>query len=198
MKSILIIYFTLLSFSAHAQKIPKLPNDSLLIASLSSYFNSKLTSQLKPLDVTRKRSWTLLLPSLGLAYNLQGQPRPSISINPLNFLNYLHKKKQIKALATSEILNNNLEKKSSINELKRKINTYNLKCEIYNLNQDIQQIDIKLFEITQEKYNQNLIKPSEYLQHKKNQIQLKKSNLVELNQILYMYNEILNFAHFSN
>lgn len=82
-------------------------------------------------------------------------------------------------------------------ELENLILDYKIDLESQSYDQKLQQIDSTLMAITEEKYKQNLIKPSVYLADKKRMIEFSKSELLKSIELRKKRNGIFELAKVS-
>lgn len=190
MKHLLLI--VILSNTLNAQERPQeLPTDSILINSLVRYYEAERLAQIKPYEIQESKPWIKYLPSLGIAYNLQGQPRPSFSYSPLSIFESKKSDKLRNASKEAVLLNYDLLISDRVGELKARIREYEMKLELYDMRMEVIELDKKLFEIEETKYNEDLIKPSEYLRAKKSIHQAMMNALTILYEITELYHSII-------
>ena len=144
-----------------------LPHLEALTATLTTYTELERDAQLKVLDSRKTAPIIDLLPSLGVAYTPTGDPRPSASWSPLQILDRKDRKKQNRQAKESIILSYELILTDRIYKLNQLYQDYTAEAAQVMIEKEMLAIDEKLFEIAQAKYEQNLIKPSEYLKQKK-------------------------------
>ena len=196
MKHLLLI--VILYSNLNAQNKPQeLPADSLLISSLVKYYEAERVAQIKPYEIEESKKWIKYLPSVGLAYNLQGQPRPSFSYSPLSILESKKSDKLRDAAKEAVLLNYDLLISDRVEELKAKIREYKLKLELYDMRLEVIELDLKLYEIEETKYEEDLIKPSEYIRAKKSIHQAKMDAITILYDITELYHSIILTSKFN-
>lgn len=195
MRSLLSISISVLSLSFLVAQ--DLPADSVLYNSLSQHYQALLEADLKELDLKKKKSWTKYLPSIGLTYTVSGSPRPSIGYNPLSIL-AINEGKELLELKRSAIVmrfENQLYEEFVI--LENLILDYKADLRKVENRKQLKEIDDKLMDMSEEKYNLNMIKPSQYLAEKKKFLELEIA-LTELEDDLQkQVNKIYNTAKLS-
>lgn len=97
MKTLLLISF--LAFDT-------LPPEAQLYAALDSFYQQQITANLTEHQSTTKKQWLKYLPSVGLSYNLKGQPRPTVSWSS-NLIYTSFKNKEAKAAKQRSIIQKN-------------------------------------------------------------------------------------------
>ena len=83
-----------------------LPPLSQLLASLDSFYLAQNRAELAEFQSSDKKNWLKLLPTLGIAYTLEGKPRPAISWSS-NLLFSSFKNKENKEAKKASILRKN-------------------------------------------------------------------------------------------
>ena len=197
MKHLLLIVILYSNLSAQ-EKPQQLPHDSILIKSLKVFYEAERSAQITPYEIQESKPWIKYLPSVGVAYNLQGQPRPSLSYSPLSVLESKKNDKLRDAAKQAVLLNYDLLISDRVGELKAKIREYELKLELYDMRIEVIELDMKLFEIEETKYKENLIKPSEYIRAKKSIHQAKMDAITILYNITELYHSIIIMSKLSN
>jgi hypothetical protein len=166
--------------------------------SLSQFHEIELAALIKEYDHTNHSDWKDLLPSVGVAYTPSGAPRPSASWSPLQILDRKENKEKRKSERASLLLSHNLLLTDRLFKLRQLYHDYQVDINIVNTKSEMISIDEKLFEITETKYQENIIKPSEYLKAKK-AIIVVRSNIEQLTQeLIKKKNELLYTAKWSD
>ena len=184
-----MLLFIRLEINAQNLTLPPLET---LQETLTTFTELESDSKLKALETRKSGSWQDLLPSLGVAYTPTGDPRPSASWSPLQILDRKDRKKQNRHAKESIILSYELLLTDRIYKLNQLYHDYMIDLEGLKAQKEALAIDEKLFEITEAKYDQSLIKPSEYLLAKKSVLKvrsdfqiLEQEQLKKKNAILY-------------
>ena len=86
-----------------------LPSNSLLFASLNQFHRLQTQAQLSEYQATQKNKWLKYLPTVGLAYTLDGHPRPTLSWSSSLIYNAQQDKVKRQAKQTSILQQNQLE-----------------------------------------------------------------------------------------
>ena len=97
MKTLLLISFFFLD---------SLPPESQLYAALDEYYQQQITADIMEHQSTTKKQWLKYLPSVGLSYNLKGQPRPTVSWSS-NLIYTSFKNKEAKTAKQRSIIQKN-------------------------------------------------------------------------------------------
>lgn len=173
-----------------------LPSSILLYESLDSFHSQQTKARLLELKTQHKADWLRYLPTLGLAYTPDGQPRPTLSWS--STLLYTSQKQQqskkAKALA--------LQQQAILDLQSDRIRLRGLLRQWDYLQQDIQaqalqfQLDQQLFDIEQQKYDNQQLLPSEFLKIKRQFAQKKYALLIRQRELVELKNEILVLARF--
>jgi len=174
-----------------------LPPLELLNRSLTTYTELERDAKLKALETKSSSNWHDLLPSLGVAYTPTGDPRPSANWSPLQILDRKDRKKQNKQAKESIILSYELLLTDRIYKLQQLYHDYMIDLRSLEAQKEAIEIDEKLFEITQAKYDQNLIKPSEYLTAKKAVLEVRSDYQILEQELLKKRKAILYEAKYN-
>ena len=140
-----------------------LPHESQLFATLESFYQLKIESELAGLNTKQKKKWLKYLPTVGLTYTLDGKPRPAISWS--STLLYSNQKDKAQVLAKKQ----SIYKKHQLTLEKEKLRLKNLLRQHHFLKQDISflqdlfKYNQQLFEIKKDQAHKIEIPPSEYL-----------------------------------
>jgi len=180
----------------YAQNIDLPPLD-ILQESITVFTELERDAQLKGLESRQSAPITDLLPSLGIAYTPAGDPRPSASWSPLQILDRKDRKKQNRQAKESIILSYELILTDRIYKLNQLYHDYMIDIESLKAQKEALVIDEKLFEITEAKYQQNLIKPSEYLSAKKAVLSVRSDFQILEQELLKQKNAILYEAKYN-
>ena len=144
-----------------------LPPLQKLEITLTTFTELERNAQLKSYDRTKSGDWADLLPSLGVAYTPTGEPRPAASWSPLQILDRKEKNKKRKLDRESICLQYELLLTDRLYRLRQLYQDYQIDLKHIRSIREMIAIDEQLFAITEKKYEENIIKPSEYLQAKK-------------------------------
>ncbi|MDG2448614.1 MAG: TolC family protein [Saprospiraceae bacterium] len=175
----------------------ELPSFEALQTTLTTFTELERDSKLKALETRQNGSWQDLLPSLGVAYTPTGAPRPAASWSPLQILDRKDRKRQQKQDRQSIIFTYELILTDRIYKLQQLYHDYMIDLQILKSKQQSIEIDETLFDITQSKYDNNIIKPSEYLQAKKQILAIRSALQIEEQELLKAKNEIFYYAKYN-
>jgi len=160
------LLFLFLSLTAIAQDEGVL--DSLTKENcIQEYYDVLTEAQIGEFQEGKKKEWLKYLPTLGLTYTPAGEPRPGLSMSSsLIYTAYKDKQAKIKRIAAIRVIN---QLQSNTEQL-----TYTkLLGQIKMANQEIAHveklfaIDKELFDFYTKQYQNQELKPSEYLLKKK-------------------------------
>lgn len=168
-----------------------IPSFQELESSLMIYTAEECDAQLTNHKVTSTKPWKELLPSIGLGYTVLGELRPSVSWSPLQILDRKERKIKERVQRESMILSCEVLKKERLHKLRQLYNDYHVDIKIMDSRRSTLLIDEELFAITQRKYDEHLIKPSEYLAAKRSIIQARSDLKVMALELEKLRNEVL-------
>jgi len=168
----LLILICLLNVAeAKAQRPPTQPLDLPLVSdletSLQAFYEDERDAHLVAFDSGTKNNWADLLPSVGVTYTLSNDPRPTISWSPISILNRKDAKR--KETLTREALIRSYEVVISdrLYKLRQLVYDYFIDLDELKIKEETLHLDERLFDIEEERYAQNLMKPSEHLREQK-------------------------------
>ncbi len=170
-----------LMLSAQSLTVPNLLS---LEQSLEKFHTIELQAQLKALERTKSAGWKDLLPSVGVAYTPSGAPRPAANWSPLQILDRKEKEHKRKLDRESLILSYQMLLTERLYKLRQIYYDYEIDRKSLINDQAGAEIDQEIFAITERKYQENLIKPSEYLSAKK-ALHMTNSTLQQQEEELY-------------
>ncbi len=155
--------FLLLSFLP----VDSLPPTEVLYASIDSFYQLQMEADLAEFQISKKGEWLKYLPSLGVTYTLDGQPRPALNLSS-SILYRAKKDKQLRQAKQASIRSKYLleaaKRKAVVDEL---IHKYYGKLEELQLKEEIHTIDQQLFAIEEDRYRRLEMAPSGYLKAKR-------------------------------
>jgi hypothetical protein len=160
---ILVLLSTLLPlmmFSLIAQHLPPTPQ---LEKSLTEFYMSERDAHLAAFQSRNAGKWKDLLPSVGVGYTVSNAVRPMISWSPASIINRADQNKQVELDRKAIIMTYEVKITDQLYKLHQLITDYDLDLASLKAQEETLQIDELLFDITEEKYAQNLLKPSEHL-----------------------------------
>ncbi len=192
-KGLLLALCLSITAHVHAQNIT-LPDILSLEASLTRFHEIERAAQLKAFDQTKSADWKDLLPSVGVAYTPSGAPRPAASWSPLQILDRKEKERKRKLDRQSLILNFEILLTDRLYKLRQLYHDYQIDQQALITTMETIEIDEKLFAITEQKYQENIIKPSEYLTSKKSMLQTRSAVQAAKQELYNKKNEILYVA----
>ncbi len=178
------------TFYSHSQNL-QLPPLSDLENSLTTFLEIERDAKLRNFDQLKSGEWQDVLPSLGLAYTPAGDPRPSLSWSPLQILDRKEQKKKRKLARESIYLSYEIMITDRLYKLRQLYHDYTIDREQLNTDDATLAIDEQLYAITETKYKENLIKPSDYLSAKKSITQARANVKATQMLLLKRKNEVL-------
>jgi len=168
--------------------LPALPD---LERSLTTFIEIERDAQIRRFDEVKSADWHDILPAVGVAYTPAGSPRPALSWSPLQILDRKEQKKKRRLDKESIFLSYELLITDRLYKLRQLFQDYMIDWEQIKTDSETMVIDEKLFAITEHKYNENIIKPSEYLTAKKS-ITIARADLQKAQmELLKRKNEVL-------
>jgi hypothetical protein len=186
----LFAFFSLYTHCAYACTIvgDSVPPIHELYESLQKYHAEKLDASMAEYSIQDKYTWMKWTPSLGLMYNLQGQPRPSVNFS-LNQAYSSVKEKDLRAAKVKAIkLQSLVEFKTDSLNLSALLQKHqSLKIAFLSV-EAAQKVDDDLWELTKQKYENKELTPSQFLTEKRQYIErsakyndaLKELDLLEI------------------
>jgi len=129
--------------------------------SLRRHHTTELQAQLKALERTKSAAWKDLLPSVGIAYTPSGAPRLAANYSPLQILDRKEKEHKRQLDKESLMLSYDLLLTERLYKLKQIYYDYEIDRRSIMSHMEGLKIDEQLFAITERKYEENIIKPSE-------------------------------------
>ena len=193
----LILLMTVgLLFGQNAIGQTPLPKKQTLFQKIDSIYAERTATQLLEFQETKKGEWLKYLPTIGITYTIEGQPRPAISYSS-NILYRATKDKQLRTAKRQQIIQQNQQKaEKAKGQLEKLLLEYEQLQEEIAIKKEILEIDRQLFEIEKAKYERLEIAPSDFLKAKQkylgqvdslqklnNQIKLKAIKILQLDRI---------------
>ena len=167
MLTILFLIINIYSPCTSYAQDQELPPLEALESSIIKFTNQECKAKLLTQNELKDHAWKELLPSLGVAYTPSGSPRPSASWSPLQILDRSDAIKKRKLDKQSILLSYELIVSERLYKLRQLYNDHEIDRRTIETKQVSLEIDEELFAITASKYQENIIKPSEYLKAKK-------------------------------
>jgi len=175
-----------------------LPPEPQLYESLAQFHQTETQSQLSEFDYQTEHKWLRYLPTVGLTYTPEGNPRPGISWSSNLLFTSINEAKRKEAKIQSINQVGDLQYQNARYELEQLLLEHHQFLESINFQKSIFEIDRELFVIQSSKYSEAQLKPSEFLQLKRTFL-LKEHRLVEMEQELArLEKQILGVARFES
>ena len=167
MKLLYLVFLCLFLVTSVFGITDTLPSEAELYKSLATYYEQKTQAELIEFEETTKGEWLKYLPSVGITYTLDNQPRPAASLNT-GIIYQAKKSKQRRASKRKAIVQvNRLAHQEDRIRLRQLLDQYRMEQEALVFQEDIFEIDRQLFLIEEAKYEKNQIPPSEFLKIKR-------------------------------
>ena len=160
-----------------------LPPESQLYESLAQFHQAETQSQLSEYSYQTQHKWLRYLPTVGLTYTPEGDPRPAISWSSNLLFNSINESKRKEAKIQSITQTGDLQYQKARYELEALLLEHQQFLETITFQKSILEIDRELFVIQSSKYAEAQLKTSEFLQLKRAFL-LKERELVEMGQEL--------------
>lgn len=177
-----------------------LPTLEDLYLAIDNFWNRELEARISAYERTEQKPWTKFLPTIGVGYNLQGKPRPTIGIS-LNKIYDSLQDKELRKLQIEGITKEvDLLRESDKLRVKELYHNYIDKTILFEFSQEQFKIDSILFSFVERDYNNPDIEmsPSDYFLKKKIYLSVEKSLKTEEMTLKSTEREILTVSHFSN
>ena len=171
-----------------------LPPESKLYESLAAFHQAETQSQLTEYTYQTQHKWLRYLPTVGLTYTPEGDPRPGISWSSNLLFHSINESKRKEAKIQSITQTGDLQYQKARYELEAALLAHQQFLESITFQKSILEIDRELFVIQSSKYAEAQLKPSEFLQLKRTFL-LKEHRVLEMEQELArMEKQILGLA----
>ncbi len=168
--------------------LPPLPD---LERSLTTFIEIERDAQIRRFDEVKSADWQDILPAVGVAYTPAGSPRPALSWSPLQILDRKEQKTKRRMDRESIYLTYEILLTDRLYKLRQLYQDYMIDWQQIKTDSETMAIDEQLFAITEHKYQENIIKPSEYLTAQKS-ITIARADLQKAQmELLKRKNEVL-------
>lgn len=175
--------------------LDSLPDTSHLYAALSTFHALQLNAQLTEFDESEKGIWMNYVPSVGIGYNLQGQPRPTFSFSIAQVFTAQRqrtdrsaKRRSLEAAAQLALQND-----------RRKLTELLTKWELMQLElitmRKVAALDEQIFNLAQADYDAAKLAPKEFLPKQKAWLESELTLTRKEIEIKNLEAEILTFCH---
>ena len=173
-----------------------LPNRSELFAALRHFHDATIEASCIEYRASERKRWMKWFPSLGLSYNLQGQPRPTIAYG----LGQVYTNINDKAVKAAKI--ESIRKLGALAYQQDSINLEILLKKVAILRGGLEyaeataKVDDQLWELTKQKYQANEIEPTVYLAALRQQTQRAEEDRKKREEYEILQLEVLKLARF--
>jgi len=177
-----------------------LPTLEDLYLAIDKFWDKEVIARITAYQRTEQKPWTKFLPSIGVGYNLQGKPRPTIGIS-LNKIYDSLQDKELRKLTIEGIRKEiDLLREQEKIKVKELYHNYIDKTILFDFSIEEYKIDSILFSFVERDYDNPEIdmSPSDYFLKKKIYLSVKKSLKTEEIALKSTEREILTVSHFSN
>ena len=185
--------------AAHCQERPtyneQLPTNNELHAALDTFLDLQLAATLAEFDDAGPRQWMNYVPSVGVGYNLQGQPRPTVSFSLAQVFaaqrqrrDRLAKRRSIEAAAI-------LEREKAHRQLDALLHRHQLlQLELATMHR-VHDIERQLYELAFLDYEAAKLAPSAFLPKQKAFLESELSVMRKEMEVRGLEGEMLTFVH---
>lgn len=195
----LIFLFTpLLSAQTQLADNLLLPPQETLETALQSFYEDERNAQLKAFDSGKQGDWKDLLPTLGIGYTVSNEPRPTVHWNPISIFDRKDAKRKQQQLRQSIILQYENLITDKLFKLRQLIADYGLDLAELDMKEKTLILDERLYAIELEKYQQTLIKPSQYFKEEKKILIARATLLTYKNELLKTRSAVLYAAKYDH
>lgn len=156
----------ILHFVNFSQNI-ELPDRSNLFASLRKYHDEKKAANLAEYSAKEKYRYMKYVPSVGMWYDLNGNPKPTLSYSLNQVYSTVNEKEKTKAKMKTVNLSSDLEYKTDSLDLVAILSRIEVLKETAHLVEAQNSIDAKILQIIEQKYADKEITPIQYLEQKR-------------------------------
>jgi len=174
--------------------IDTLPPKATLLHAIDSFYQIQTASQLLEYQTCKKGEWLKYLPTVGLAYTLDGKPQPTISFS--SSLLYRAKKDRLTIMAKRQAIveANRLAAQGVKAKLDEMIFEYECLQQEIGYKREIFEIDAQLFEMDQQRYERLEMAPSDFLKAKKVFLEKQQAFRKLSTQAIGLEKDILNLS----
>lgn len=173
-----------------------LPEQSELFDALRRFHDATIEASCIEYRASERKRWMKWFPSLGLSYNLQGQPRPTIGYG----LGQIYTNINDKAVKAAKI--ESIKRLGALAYTQDSINLEILLKKVAILRGGLEyaeataKVDDQLWELTKQKYQANEIEPAVYLAALKEQTERAAIDKKKKEEIDILELEVLKLARF--
>ncbi len=175
-----------------------LPTADSLHAALDTFLDRQLAAALAEFDDTGPRQWMNYVPSVGIGYNLQGEPRPTVSFSLAQVFAAQRQRADREGKRRSLIQSSELQRSQLHSQLSAMLQRYELmQIELATIRR-VHDIERQLYELAVIDYEAAKLAPSAFLPKQKafleQQLTLRRKEM----EIAELENQVLIFAHFES
>jgi hypothetical protein len=193
---LMILLFAPLSIYAQIWEGDTLPHRSELFASLRKFHDDQTAAKITEFQVQEKFRWMNWTPTIGIGYNLQGQPRPTIAYSLGTVKQNLTEREKSEAKKAAILRGALLEFRNDSFALVALLNRHRVLLRALKDLEQIQLVDDEAFEIVKRKRDSMLITPSVFLAEKAAFMRRGQPLTAKYEEIQFLKIEILKAAKF--
>ena len=173
-----------------------LPPAPALHAALDTFLNRQLLATLAEFDDTGPKQWMNYIPSVGIGYNLQGQPRPILSFSLAQIFNAKRQASDRKAKRRSIEAAAELERSQLHSQLSAMLQRHELmKLELATMRR-VHEIERQLYELAVIDYEAAKLAPSGFLPKEKAFLESELNLMRKEMEVRGLESEMLTFCHY--
>lgn len=173
-----------------------LPPTPQLHAAIDTFHARQLAATLEQFDLSKKGAWMNYVPGIGIGYNLQGKPRPTLSFSLSQVFSASRQRRDAAAArrsASSAAALDCAEAHARLNELLGKLEL--MKLELATMGQ-VSAIDAEIFKLAKESYETAELAPVDFLPKQKAFLESELALTRKEIELRNFEAEILTFCHF--
>ena len=173
-----------------------LPTPEKLHASLDTFLDRQISATLAEFDDGGPRQWMNYMPSVGVGYNLQGQPRPTVSFSLSQVFTAQRQRSDRLAKRKSLIATAELNRQQAHAQLDAMLQRYQLMNLELETMRRVHAIERQLYELAVIDYEAAKLAPSGFLPKEKAFLESELGVMRKEMEATELENQLLIFAHF--
>lgn len=179
----------LLSFFA----IDTLPSTEQLFQSLTLHHQTTTKAALAQFDETEPPQWMNYIPSIGIGYTPQGEPRPTASFSLAQIITAKRNRQERERQRAAILANAEIELHQLQSQLSAMLQEYSQALLDLETRKQIFEIDKQIFELAKSQYENAEMSPTEFLPKWKAfllqelEMEMKKTELIRIEQNISLF-----------